>query len=132
MKIQISIRRFLVLRINSKNIFRHVQQEFIQLVLFYHHVWVFPSHLCYLLVCIIFHLISEITLMFLATPPNAMLFAGGNVRIIDMIKVGIIMKLIGMAVILFASMFLISPIFHIHSIMPLLNDTSFLNSSIGR
>ncbi|CAF1290111.1 unnamed protein product [Rotaria sordida] len=40
----------------------------------------------------------------IATPPNAMIFLRGNVRIIDLVKVGLGMKLFGIVIILIASM----------------------------
>jgi hypothetical protein len=61
-----------------------------------------------------------------------MIFSQGNVRIIDMIKVGLVMKLIGMAIILLASMTILTPIFRIHQITTILNDTSLLTHNISR
>ncbi len=101
------------------------------LVLFYHHVWLFLSHLCYLLVYFIFYLSSKIISIFLATPPNAMIFSSGSVRIIEMVKVGFVVKLIGIAVILLASMTILSPIFRIHQVAAVLNASSLLNNSIS-
>lgn len=67
-------------------------------------------------------------LCILATPPNAMIFSSGCVRIIDLIKVGLVMKLIGIGVILLASMTLISPIFRIDQLASFVNQTSSMNN----
>ncbi|CAF5109728.1 unnamed protein product, partial [Rotaria magnacalcarata] len=53
----------------------------------------------------------------IATPPNAMIFSSGHVRMIDMIKAGIGMKIIGIVVVLFASITLIGPIFHVNLLL---------------
>jgi len=58
-----------------------------------------------------------------------MIFSSGNVRIIDLVKVGFIMKLFGIIIILFFSMILLPPIFHIHQITPFINDTFPINSN---
>ena len=78
-----------------------------------------------------FHKSSKTISVFLATPPNAMIFASGNVRIIDLIKVGFGMKLIGMVIILIASITLITPIFRIHELSSFVNETSLFNHSFG-
>jgi hypothetical protein len=59
-----------------------------------------------------------------ATPPNAMIFSSGDVRIADLIKAGLGVKLIGIAVILFASTVFLSPVFHIPARIPMLNRTT--------
>jgi sodium-dependent dicarboxylate transporter 2/3/5 len=70
--------------------------------------------------------------LFLATPPNAMIFSSGSVRIIDLIKVGLVMKIIGIVIILFASMIWLSPIFRIHQITPFLNNTFLINNGTSQ
>ncbi|CAF1236384.1 unnamed protein product [Adineta ricciae] len=65
----------------------------------------------------------------IATPPNAMIFSSGNVRMIDLIKVGFGMKVIGIMIILFSSTILLSPIFHIQSLISNLNETSLFNDT---
>ncbi|CAF4637272.1 unnamed protein product, partial [Rotaria sp. Silwood1] len=67
----------------------------------------------------------------IATPPNAMIFSSGNVRIMDLIKVGLIMKLFGIVIILIASMILITPIFRISPFVEVLNNTLLLNDSFN-
>ncbi|CAF4098180.1 unnamed protein product, partial [Adineta steineri] len=52
----------------------------------------------------------------IATPPNAMIFVSGNMKTKDLIKAGIGAKIIGILVIFFASIVLLSPIFHIHAL----------------
>jgi hypothetical protein len=59
-----------------------------------------------------------------------MIFSSGNVRILDLVKAGIGMKIFGMLVILFASMVLLPPIFRIHPLSPILNDTLLINNSV--
>ncbi|CAF1663494.1 unnamed protein product, partial [Adineta ricciae] len=39
----------------------------------------------------------------IATPPNAIVFASGAIRVIDMIKSGVVMNIIGFLVIFFAA-----------------------------
>jgi sodium/sulfate cotransporter 1/4 len=58
-----------------------------------------------------------------------MIFSSGNVRISDMIKAGLGMKIFGMALILLASMTWLAPVFRIHPLAPLLNNTLLGNSS---
>ncbi|CAF1318355.1 unnamed protein product [Adineta ricciae] len=65
----------------------------------------------------------------IATPPNAMIFSSGSVRMIDLIKVGFGMKIIGIIIILFSSMILLPPIFHIQQLVPNLNETSLFNDT---
>jgi hypothetical protein len=48
-----------------------------------------------------------------------------------MVKVGFVVKLIGIAVILLASMTILSPIFRIHQVAAVLNASSLLNNSIS-
>ena len=124
----------IILTKNSLNTFRHIHQEFMQRVLYYHHVWLFLFHLCYLLVCFCcffpLYVNCKTTFVLLATPPNAMIFSSGSVRIIDLIKVGLVMKLIGIGIILLASMTMISPIFRIHQLASFVNETSSLNGSL--
>jgi len=70
--------------------------------------------------------------LFVATPPNAMVFESGGVRIIDLMKVGLGAKIIGIVIILFASMVWLSPIFHIHQLTPLLNNTFLINNGTSQ
>jgi sodium-dependent dicarboxylate transporter 2/3/5 len=42
-----------------------------------------------------------------ATPPNAIIFGSGKLRVIDMVKCGFILNLIGIVVIVVVSRFLI-------------------------
>lgn len=58
-----------------------------------------------------------------------MIFSSGNVRIIDLIKVGFGMKIIGIAIILFSSMVLLSPTFHLQQITTIFNGTVPLNGT---
>jgi len=58
-----------------------------------------------------------------------MIFSSGNVRIIDLVKVGFIMKLFGIMIILFFSMIVLPPIFRIHQITLFLNDTFTINGN---
>ena len=53
-----------------------------------------------------------------------MIFSSGDVRIADLIKSGLGVKVIGIAVILFASTVFLSPIFHIPTRIPMLNRTT--------
>ncbi|CAF3693680.1 unnamed protein product [Rotaria socialis] len=50
----------------------------------------------------------------IATPPNAMIFASGDVRIRDLIRAGVGFKIIGILVIFLASVTVLAPIFRIH------------------
>lgn len=52
-----------------------------------------------------------------------MIFSSGNVKILDLIKAGIGMKIFGCLVILFASTTILSPIFGAHQPTTLLNST---------
>ena len=61
-----------------------------------------------------------------------MIFSSGSVRIIDLIKVGLGMKIFGMVVILLASMVWLTPIFRIQPLIPLLNSTLLMNDTSGR
>ncbi|CAF1309623.1 unnamed protein product [Adineta steineri] len=65
----------------------------------------------------------------IATPPNAMIFSSGNVRIIQLIKAGIGMKIIGIVIIFFASLVLLPPIFRIQPLISVLNDTLLFSNS---
>ncbi|CAF1207164.1 unnamed protein product [Adineta steineri] len=67
----------------------------------------------------------------IATPPNAMIFASGNMKTRDLIKAGIGAKIIGIIVIFFASTVLLSPIFHIHALTNLPNSTLMGNITTG-
>jgi hypothetical protein len=58
-----------------------------------------------------------------------MIFSSGSVRIIDLIKVGLGMKIFGMVIILFASMVWLTPIFRIQPLTPLLNSTLLGNGT---
>ncbi|CAF3396963.1 unnamed protein product [Rotaria socialis] len=67
----------------------------------------------------------------IATPPNAMIFSSGHVRMMDMIKAGIGMKIIGICVVLVATITLVGPIFHVNLLVSHQNFTTMTNSSIG-
>ena len=67
----------------------------------------------------------------IATPPNAMIFVSDNMKTRDLIRAGVVMKLIGIAVIFLASLVLLSPIFRLHGITALSNSTLLGNSTIG-
>ena len=73
----------------------------------------------------------ECSFLFVATPPNAMIFSSGNVRIADLLKVGLGVKVIGILVIFFASLVLITPIFHISGAMIVANATLMINGTTG-
>jgi hypothetical protein len=67
----------------------------------------------------------------IATPPNAMIFVNGNMKTRDLLKAGFGAKIIGIIVIFFASLVLISPIFHINDIIPISNSTLMTNITNG-
>ncbi len=48
-----------------------------------------------------------------ATPPNAIVFGSGYIRIKDMVKIGLVMNFVGLLLILFFVYFLAEPIFGI-------------------
>ena len=63
----------------------------------------------------------------LATPPNAMIFLCGDVKMWDLIRAGFGMKIFGCLIILLASTTFLSPIFHFGNVTPGLNSTSHGN-----
>ncbi|CAF2116892.1 unnamed protein product [Rotaria magnacalcarata] len=67
-----------------------------------------------------------------ATPPNAIVFASGAIRVVDMIKTGIVMNLIGFLVIFIAANTWMPKIFDIneHTTAHFFNITSVLRSSV--
>jgi hypothetical protein len=60
-----------------------------------------------------------------------MIFVSGNMRTRDLLKAGFGMKIIGILVIFFASLVLLSPIFRIQDMLPILNSTSMVNVTNG-
>jgi hypothetical protein len=106
---------------------RQKQQIYIQDVSFYHRAWLFHCHLCYQSVSVVFFTEFRLTFLSIATPPNAMIFVTGNMRTRDLLKAGFGMKLIGVMVIFFASLVLLSPIFHIQDIISVPNTTLMSN-----
>ncbi|CAF1129686.1 unnamed protein product [Adineta steineri] len=62
------------------------------------------------------------------TPPNAMIFVSGNMKTKDLIKAGIGAKIIGILVIFFASIVLLSPIFHIHALTTNLSNSTLIGN----
>ncbi|CAF4994091.1 unnamed protein product, partial [Rotaria magnacalcarata] len=68
----------------------------------------------------------------IATPPNAIVFASGAIRVVDMIKTGIVMNLIGFLVIFIAANTWMPKIFDIneHTTAHFFNITSVLRSSV--
>ncbi|CAF2868826.1 unnamed protein product [Rotaria sp. Silwood2] len=68
----------------------------------------------------------------IATPPNAMIFSSGHVKIMDMIKAGIGIKIIGILVILLASTTFLGPIFHVNQLPSVVNAATMMtNNTIG-
>ena len=67
--------------------------------------------------------------MFLATPPNAMILSNNNVKIADLIKAGIGVKLFGIVVIFVQSILLLTSIFRIDEIGTVLNTTVLTNTT---
>ena len=51
-------------------------------------------------------------MMPVATPPNAIVFASGKLKIIDMVKAGLVLNLAGIALITLAVLFLARYIFN--------------------
>ena len=70
-------------------------------------------------------------LLFVASPPNAMIFVNGNMKTRDLLKAGFGMKILGIIVIFLASIFLVAPIFHIHNIISMSNSTMIGNLTSG-
>lgn len=70
-------------------------------------------------------------LVSLATPPNAMIFSSGDVKIRDLIIAGTGMKIFGSLVILFASTTFLSPIFHAYLPQESMNSTFLNNITMG-
>ncbi|CAF4156283.1 unnamed protein product [Rotaria magnacalcarata] len=67
----------------------------------------------------------------IATPPNSMIFSSGHVRMMDLIKAGIGVKIIGILVIFFASIIILGPILHISTQLAILhNFTTITNDTM--
>jgi hypothetical protein len=79
-----------------------------------------------------FYLLNRIecNFLFVATPPNAMIFSSGSVRIADLLKVGFVGKIVGILVIFAVSLVLITPVFHISGGMSISNAT-LMNGTSG-
>jgi len=60
-----------------------------------------------------------------------MIFVNGHMKTRDLIKAGFGMKIIGIFVIFFASLVLLSPIFHIYEVIPISNSTFMINATSG-
>jgi hypothetical protein len=60
-----------------------------------------------------------------------MIFVNGNMRSRDLLKAGFVMKVIGIMVIFFASLILLSPVFHIDGINGASNSTLIGNVTNG-
>ena len=69
--------------------------------------------------------------LFVATPPNAMIFVNGNMKTRDLLKAGFGMKILGIIVIFLASIVLVTPVFHIHDIISTSNSTMIGNLTNG-
>jgi di/tricarboxylate transporter len=67
-------------------------------------------------------------MLFLATPPNAMILSNNNVKISDLIKAGIGLKLFGIVVIFVESIVLLTSIFHIDEMGTILNTTEIAST----
>jgi sodium-dependent dicarboxylate transporter 2/3/5 len=50
-----------------------------------------------------------------STPPNAIVFGSGKIPMVSMVRAGIVLNLIGVAVVYFTVMLLAWPIFGIHA-----------------
>jgi hypothetical protein len=68
---------------------------------------------------------------FVATPPNAIILANSNVKIADLIKAGILLKLIGIIVIFVESILLLSFIFGIDEATSMFNSTVLVNTTMN-
>ncbi|CAF3873070.1 unnamed protein product [Adineta steineri] len=66
----------------------------------------------------------------IATPPNAMILSNNNVKITDLIKAGIGIKLFGIVVIFIESILLLTYIFGIDEMTTLFNSTILINSTL--
>ena len=66
-----------------------------------------------------------------ATPPNAMIYATGNMRTKNLLIAGFVMKLIGIIVIFVISLALVAPVFNIHEITIISNSTLTGNATSG-
>ncbi|CAF3318443.1 unnamed protein product [Rotaria sp. Silwood2] len=76
--------------------------------------------------------IGAVFTVFTTTPPNAMIFSSGHVKIMDMIKAGIGIKIIGILVILLASTTFLGPIFHVNQLPSIVNAATMMtNNTIG-
>jgi hypothetical protein len=60
-----------------------------------------------------------------------MIFVTGGMKTVDLMKAGFVMKVIGIIVIFGASLLLISPVFDIHEMIPMTNNTLIANATIG-
>lgn len=68
-------------------------------------------------------------ILFLATPPNAMIYSNNEVRIRDLIIAGFGLKIFGIIVIFCESITILAPIFRIHevSFVNIKNQSNFTN-----
>jgi hypothetical protein len=60
-----------------------------------------------------------------------MIFVTGAMKTVDLMKAGFVMKVIGIIIIFGASLLLLSPIFDIHEMIPMANNISIVNATIG-
>ena len=72
---------------------------------------------------------ESFSMAFLATPPNAMILANSHVRIADLIKAGIVLKLFGILVIFLESIIMLTSIFRFDELKLLSNTTQSMNAS---
>lgn len=64
----------------------------------------------------------------IASPPNAIVFGSGFIRVIDMVKAGVVMNIVGFLAILFAATTWMPRVFNLNDVTGLFNNTS--NSTI--
>jgi di/tricarboxylate transporter len=62
----------------------------------------------------------------LATPPNALIFSSGDVKMWDLIRAGFGMKIFGCLIILLASTTYLSPVFRLGQLTAVVNGTSIV------
>lgn len=60
-----------------------------------------------------------------------MIFISGKMRTVELMKAGIVVKIIGILIIFIISLTLIPPIFHIHHMTLISNDSLMKNISDG-
>ena len=75
-----------------------------------------------------FSIIHPLSATWVATPPNFMIFSSGHVRMMDLIKADIGLKIIGILVIFFVSITILGPILHISTQLTLVHNVTMITN----